>query len=55
MKTLLVAYAIAAKITLWLFVEAPFGMDDNSKTTAADLAESKAVFAIELVRKGELR
>jgi len=36
-------------------VEAPFGMDDNSKTTAADLAESKAVFAIELVRKGELR
>jgi len=36
-------------------VEAPFGMDDNSKTTAADLTGNKAVFAIELVRKGELR
>jgi len=36
-------------------VEAPFGLAEDRKTTAADMNANDAVFVIDLVRRGELR
>jgi len=38
-----------------VIIEAPFGLGEHNKTTAADLTADTAVFTIELVRQGKLR